>query len=127
MRGRLSGRLKLSCARCLAGYERSFEIDVEEEFATGETEPDVSTIDREEPEASAICDYVLDVSELVRQQVMVSVPIAATCRPECRGICPQCGQNLNEGDCDCPAPLADSRWDALASLLEGKSEQKRTE
>jgi len=124
LRGRLTGVLKLSCTRCLSEFEQPLAINVEEEFATENTAPDIETVDRDDPEASAMSDYVLDVSELVRQQVVLHAPIASVCRPDCRGICPQCGHNLNEGPCDCAPQTADSPWAKLQYLL---SDRPRTE
>jgi uncharacterized protein len=123
VRGRLRGTARLTCARCLSEYRRPVEIDVEEEFATEETGPEVPTIDREEPAASGISDYVLDVSDLVRQELTVRVPMAPLCRADCLGICPQCGKNLNEGPCGCRAHPTDGRWAKLSTLLEGRSSE----
>ncbi len=117
LRGELRAAVRLTCARCLGSFERALTMTVEEEFATEQTEPDVSTIDREEPEASAMSDLVLDVSELVRQQLLVNIPMAGICREDCRGICPTCGQNLNEKVCECAAEPVDSRWAKLADLV----------
>ena len=125
LRGVLRARVRLTCARCLASFELPVEMEVEEEFATETTEPDVSTMDREEPEASAISDFVLDVSELIRQQLLVNVPMAAICREGCRGICPVCGQNLNEETCACAVQPVDGRWSKLADLVEPHPEKDK--
>jgi len=125
LRGVLRALVRVNCARCLAAFELPMEIEVEEEFATETTEPDVSTMDREEPEASAMSDFMLDVSELIRQELVASVPIAAVCREGCRGICPVCGQDLNEGTCTCAAEPLDSRWSRLADLIEPRPEDKK--
>lgn len=117
LRGNLRAKARLTCVRCLAAFERPLEMTIEEEFATGQTQPEVSTIDRDEPEASAMADFVLDVAELVRQQLLLGIPMASVCRHDCRGICPNCGQNLNEGSCTCAAEAIDSRWSQLANLL----------
>lgn len=109
--------LKLTCVRCLTEVEQPIELEVEEEFASQGTAPDVETIDREEPEAAAISDYVLDAGEFVRQQVALNVPMAFVCRPGCRGICPTCGRNLNQGSCGCPPQVEDDRWSKLGELL----------
>lgn len=124
VRGRLDGLFRLSCIRCLGDFDRPFSVEVEEEFATEDTAPDIETVDRDEPGASAISDYVLDVSELVRQQVMLNAPMASVCRPDCPGICPQCGQNLNEGPCKCVPEAADGRWVQLRDLLPGAPEKE---
>jgi uncharacterized protein len=117
VRGRLRAVLRLACARCLSDTEQTVEVEVEEEFASQGAGPEVVTVDREEPEASAISDYVLDLHEFVRQQVMVRMPMAPLCRPDCRGICPQCGQNLNSGHCECEVEGSDARWAKLGQLL----------
>ena len=118
LRGELRATLKFACVRCLGAFERPITMTIEEEFSTGETEPDVATMDRDEPDASAMSDFVLDVSEFVRQQIFVNVPIASICRENCRGICPRCGQNLNEKDCDCAVEPADSPWAKLGDLIQ---------
>jgi uncharacterized protein len=117
VRGQLRATLRLSCVRCLTEFERPLVINMVEEFATQDTAPDVATIDRDEPEASAMSSFVLDVSELVRQQVAVNVPMASVCQPDCRGICPKCGRSLNEGPCGCRVEPTDGRWAKLADLL----------
>ncbi|HUU53575.1 MAG TPA: DUF177 domain-containing protein [Armatimonadota bacterium] len=124
LRGELHGSVGLTCVRCLGAVERPITIRVEEEFATEDTEPDVATMDRDEPDASAMSDYVLDVSEFVRQQLLVNLPMAALCREDCRGICPKCGQNLNEKACDCAAEPVDSRWAKLGDLLQHRLDRK---
>jgi uncharacterized protein len=125
VRGKLRAVVRVSCVRCLGLCEYPLTMSVEEEFATPETAPDVLTTDREEPEAAAIANYVLDVSELVRQQLAVNLPMAQLCREDCRGICPECGQNLNLGPCACSKAPADSRWGRLADLLGQESDESR--
>ncbi len=117
LRGNLRAKARLTCVRCLGAFECPLDIRIEEEFATRETQPDVLTIDRDEPEASAMADFVLDVSELVRQQLLLGIPMGSVCRDDCRGLCPNCGQNLNEGSCTCADEPIDSRWSQLANLL----------
>ena len=119
VRGRLQVTLQMACVRCLREGEQSLEIETEEEFAAEGASAEVLTVDREEPERSAISDFVLDAREFVRQQVVANAPMSFLCQPECRGICSECGKDLNEGPCDCqPAP--DPRWAALKSLATDK-------
>ena len=124
VRSRLRATLRLSCTRCLGEFDRALTIQSDEEFATEDTAPDVPTIDREEPEAAAMSDYLLDLSELVRQQILLNLPMASLCRPDCRGICPQCGRNLNEGPCPCAPSVSDSPWDELRNLLRDAAEEE---
>jgi uncharacterized protein len=117
VRGTLHVLLRSTCARCLTEAEMSLDVEFEEEFASQGTAADVETMDRDEPEAAAISDYVLDAGEFVRQQVLPSLPLAFVCRPDCRGICPTCGKSLNDGPCGCEPASADGRWAKLHDLL----------
>ncbi len=60
----------------------------------------------------------LELKDVLREQVLLEVPIRMVCREQCRGLCPRCGQNLNLGPCKCPEPVADARWEALKDLKE---------
>ena len=66
-----------------------------------------------------------DLSELIRQTLLVSLPLQPLCREACAGLCPQCGKNWNEGPCDCPTETVDPRFSALASLLDDEETVKR--
>ena len=61
---------------------------------------------------------VIDLGEDVRQTLILAVPLKLLCRPECKGLCPQCGTNLNNETCSCTTVEADPRWDALRALKE---------
>lgn len=58
---------------------------------------------------------VVDVTPAVREELLLAAPRFALCRPDCRGLCPRCGQDWNAGSCDC-VTAADPRWAALAAL-----------
>jgi uncharacterized metal-binding protein YceD (DUF177 family) len=101
VRGEVKARLVVPCARCL----EPATVDVHAPFATtfvpagaaaaGADDPDVATYDGEE----------IDLAELARQQILLGIPMTALCRPDCKGLCPQCGQELNQGPCSCPSPM----------------------
>lgn len=105
------------CARCLSAAETPLEIAFEEEY--------VPVIDANTgaPVRNALPadtfrigpDFVLDLREAVRQYILMSEPAKPLCRPNCRGLCPNCGADLNEGACRCTTE-GDSRWQALAGL-----------
>jgi uncharacterized protein len=59
---------------------------------------------------------VLDLTEAVRQYRLTAEPMQPLCKPDCLGLCPHCGYNLNEGPCGCPRQETDARWAALAEL-----------
>ncbi len=62
-------------------------------------------------------DAVLDLDELVRADILLSVPAKILCREDCKGLCPDCGQNLNEGDCGCQHTTIDPRFTKLLELM----------
>ena len=65
--------------------------------------------------------HEVDLTEPVRQSVLLEIPMKPLCRPDCAGLCPHCGKNRNEGPCDCQEEPADPRLSVLADWL--KSEQ----
>ncbi|MEZ4590712.1 MAG: DUF177 domain-containing protein [Chloroflexota bacterium] len=65
-------------------------------------------------------DGFIDLSPLVRELSVLETPIQPICRPDCQGLCMECGQNLNEADCSCDAKPIDPRLSALQQLLDAK-------
>ena len=57
----------------------------------------------------------IDVTPAVREELVLAAPRYVVCRDDCKGICPQCGKDLNAGPCDC-APVTDARWQPLKAL-----------
>ena len=53
---------------------------------------------------------------MLREQILLAVPLRVLCIEECKGLCPHCGKNLNEGQCSCAEPLEDPRWAALKDI-----------
>jgi uncharacterized protein len=113
-----------TCSRCLQPLDETVRIDFEEEFLVThdlrtdkpvEVDPDAFTIDER---------HLLDLTEAVRQYREVSLVMQPLCRPDCRGLCPECGQDLNQGDCDCRKGPIDHRWTGLAALQSAMSEGK---
>jgi len=72
----------------------------------------------EEPDEELVIgdDHVLRLDEAVRQELEAAVPVQMLCREACAGLCPRCGQDLNEGSCQCE-PEQDARWQALRDAL----------
>jgi uncharacterized protein len=124
VRGQLRATVRMNCVRCLRPTEEPIGIEIEEEFAAEGAPADVDTIDREDPERSALHDFVLDVREFVRQQVAVNVPMSSLCRPDCKGFCPHCGRNLSEGACQCEPEAAAGPFAALREMLDQDAQEK---
>ena len=109
--GKISGDVVLPCRRCLSDTTVHVKDDTHVIFAEAgseETEdPDVYVLDERSSE--------IDLRPAVREQWMLIVPPYAVCRDECKGLCPTCGKDLNEGPCECPVSR-DTRWDALRKI-----------
>ena len=61
--------------------------------------------------------HQVDLTEAVRQTVLIALPMVTICQEDCKGLCSQCGKDLNQGPCDCQ-PETDVRWIALEQLLQ---------
>ena len=73
--------------------------------------------DRYSDDVIVVPDAVLDLDELVRADILLAVPAKILCREDCKGLCPDCGQNLNEGDCGCQHTTIDPRFTKLLELM----------
>jgi uncharacterized protein len=106
--GQISGDITGECRRCLnpahAHVEDESHIIYAEPGETTDDDPDVYPID---PAA-----HELDLRPAIREEWLLAQPRYVLCRPDCKGLCPRCGKDLNEKACDCP-PQTDSRWDSL--------------
>ncbi len=114
------------CSRCLRPFDREVPIEFEEEFhATTDPRTGGSLPPPEDRDAFVIdSNHTLDLSEAVRQYREVSLEIQPLCRPDCRGLCPTCGKDLNLGDCDCEPVETESPWSKLAGLRGAGQEGK---
>jgi len=127
VRGKARTALELECGRCLKTYRLPVALAIEEELPI-EGQPWASEEIEAEKELPAeekdplFVDNVLDLGEYLRQSILVNVPIKPLCEETCKGLCPHCGANLNDGPCECPPDSTESPFGALASLLEEESE-----
>jgi uncharacterized protein len=113
VRGTLAVFVDLQCVRCLVPVAHELEIELDERFQL----PPIDEEDRGEIYPIE-ADLHIDLEPVLREAVIVSIPMRVLCRVECAGLCPTCGQDLNEGPCDCPTDDIDPRMAALKALLE---------
>jgi uncharacterized protein len=118
LRGRVSAGLELQCARCLEpvaqGIAREFEL-LYRPLGADAGRDELSVTDAEAEIGYYQGDGVL-LEDVVREQVLLALPLKVTCREDCKGLCPHCGKNLNEEQCSCSVPMEDPRWAALKEI-----------
>jgi len=118
LQGGVDTVLTLQCCRCLEPYScpLTSRIDVTL-FRETETVPEEETeLGREDLKASFFSGEEIDISGLIREQIILATPLKPLCRERCKGLCPQCGANLNEGDCRCEKGTRQSVFDVLKNL-----------
>jgi len=127
VRGHFNTEVELDCSRCLEKVSVPVEVKVEEQLPIKNftVEPvEVEDIDEEEEEVAEFFENnIFDLSEYLRQAILVQMPIKALCSDVCKGLCPTCGTNLNEAPCDCPVVIEDSPFAALQGMLEEGEEE----
>jgi uncharacterized protein len=115
LKGELSASLEIACARCLApvveDVEREFDLLYRPQGAdAGQEELSFSAGDAE---IGYYQGTGLLLEDALREQVLLAVPLKAICRDDCKGLCPQCGADLNLTQCSCQVSAGDPRWGAL--------------
>lgn len=114
------------CSRCLKPLLQALPIEFEEEFqSTVDLRTGEPVAQAPDTDAFLIDDrHLLDLTEAVRQYREAAEPMQPLCRPECRGLCPHCGADLNLGDCPCGGESVDPRWQRLAALSKAAQKEK---
>ena len=114
----LNGTVKtvgaFECDRCVARFTRPLVGRYRMHYLQDGT--DAKGLDPSEVQAIPAGQSIIDIRDDVRQTVLLSVPLKVLCREDCKGLCPKCGGNLNERQCNCRDTAVDSRWDKLRSL-----------
>ena len=112
-----------SCARCLAPVLGDFTLDLEKTVAPRNL---LGDLDEDKLDEFAIIeDGFLDMDEQLREQLEMEFPMRFLCKEDCKGLCPKCGKNLNEGECDCDHTEIDPRLEPLRKLLEQMKKEEK--
>ncbi len=112
----VSGRAKVHCARCNAPMETVISFPVRETLMR-ETD--------ENPEDDEIILYQgteIELDDIIVSNFLMSVPVKYLCKSDCKGLCPECGINLNEYTCDCGKDAMDPRWEKLAEIMKNMND-----
>ncbi len=118
VRGHLKGKLELNCSRCLEPFLAPLQSDFDLLLVPG---PEPVSAEAEELSAPDLdLDFysgeVVDLEGLLKEQVILMLPLKPLCAETCRGLCPSCGANLDREGCRCKAEKSDSPLAALAKL-----------
>ena len=121
--GHIETRAQVECDRCLKPIELPVNVDFDLQYITGGAyeSSGAAELTEEELSVSVFDGEAIDVDEIVKEQVLLAVPTRMLCRPDCKGICPDCGIDKNTVDCACGSNEVDPRWAALKNLTGGKS------
>jgi len=116
--GSLATQVEVSCARCLEAitHEVKRQFDLLYRPLGVDRRADEVAIHEADTEIGYYAGDGLPLEDVLREQVLLEVPIKSVCREDCRGLCLQCGRNLNRESCDCAPALNDERWNALRDL-----------
>jgi uncharacterized protein len=116
--GTIAAQLDIDCTRCLEAVKVPLEFTFDVEFvdaahfgSSGEHE-----IDAKDLSTDALFSEQLDLNDLIREQILLSLPERVFCKEDCKGLCEICGTNRNLKDCNCSETEVDPRWSALKDL-----------
>jgi uncharacterized protein len=119
VQGNFSGNTMLQCVRCLIEYQQPLKWEFTELYAF--KQDNVTESGLLVPE-----DAHIDLAPLVREFALLEIPLKPLCREDCKGLCIECGQNLNEKDCGHREEI-DSQFSVLKELLEKNEDENQLE
>ncbi len=115
-------RLRAECALCLRRFDLEvpvrFDMTLVPQPEAVAPPPEEVELSREDLEREFYTGEFLPLEDLVRQQILLSLPMVARCREDCRGLCPGCGVDLNQETCRCARPKEESAFRVLRGMLE---------
>jgi len=117
--GRVRTELELECSRCVEPYRFPIDAEFDQRYlpsSQASTTDAEREVEEDDLETSYYTDDQIDLSELMREQFYLALPMKPLCREDCRGLCAQCGTNLNTGTCDCAPVWEDPRLAALKAI-----------
>jgi len=121
VQGDVEADVQLQCSRCLDDISLPVDASLEEQFEpTVDVETGRAITRPEEQEDDTVfqidANHLMDLTEPVRQALLVAIPMRPLCKEDCKGLCVVCGANLNHTDCGHQQNGPDNRWEALRAL-----------
>ena len=123
IRAHLAGTFELLCARCLTEVPTALEARFDLIFRPEDidAEPGEHAISEDETEIGYYEKGGLPLEDVVREQVLLTLPSRVLCQEACKGLCPHCGTDRNVEGCNCVEATGDPRWGALAAFSAAKA------
>ena len=118
LRGRLHTKLEVVCDRCLKPVELPLVTEFKERFvrAVNWAAEEQHELQAEDLDLAVFDGEGIELDDLVREELLLAVPVNVLCREDCRGLCPVCGIDRNLSDCQCQTSEIDARWEKLKEL-----------
>lgn len=118
LQGRLDTKLEVVCGRCLQPVELPITAEFNERFVQTVTwaADEQHELQVEDLNLAVFDGEGIELDDLVREELLLAVPVNVLCREDCRGLCPNCGIDRNLNDCQCESNEGDSRWQKLKEL-----------
>ncbi len=118
LKGRFEGEFEAPCARCLEPVQHTLAGEFDLLFRPSGVDAVASerAIHAPDMEIGYYENGSLLLEDVLREQVLLNLPARSLCKPDCKGLCPRCGQNRNQSACTCEEGETDPRWEAMAAL-----------
>jgi uncharacterized protein len=116
--GSFATEMETHCARCLEAVDNrvSESFDLVYRPQGVDARGDEASINEAETEIGYYQGEGLLLEDVLKEQILLALPVKQVCNPACKGLCPQCGTNLNTGSCNCVSTMSDPRWSALEDI-----------
>lgn len=114
LEGKGTVELQLPCDRCLKSVNVKVNFNLKEKFSNA------GSNGKEEMEIFS--GESIDISDVVRRAILANMPMKVLCQEDCKGLCPMCGKDLNEGDCGCDTSYINPKFESLLSLFQSDEE-----
>ncbi|MCM1134845.1 MAG: DUF177 domain-containing protein [Clostridium sp.] len=118
IRGSMKLVMDIPCDRCLRTVKEPMEINFEREVFS----PEAAGQMEEQDEQEFMHEYEMDVEAFLNGEILMNMPRKVLCKPDCRGICKNCGFDLNKGDCGCDTFVPDPRMAVIKDIFNENKE-----
>jgi len=118
VRGTLKAQAELSCSRCLEPVEVGIASDFDQLYESNAAHRLTGEIALQEKDTDIafFSGNTIEINDIIREQVLLAVPMKPICREDCKGLCPHCGKNMNLNTCDCGNLFSDPRLAELSKI-----------